>query len=320
MKIKYISYSRAIGMILIVLCHLMSYIGVNFLAQIFNVGIQLFLFISGYLYGNKKIDEYKIWFWNRIKKIMVPYYIFVITIIVLSKNSGGLISDLMFLLNLQGIAFLFDFWTPNLNYSGLTHLWFITVIMICYGFTILLKKRNFTISKKGDFIKFILIGSLVTIILFFFGINIDYIFIYFIGYFYAQYNKEISMKNFSFYSIIVFISLFIRFIGKVYFDGTILYDHIIVGFTMGILAIWIFLLILKIYKQIERFSLLDKVLIFADKLSYYVYIVHYIFLFGMFNVNQYSEHLFVQIILFIILTLLTSTLLRYTESKLKYFI
>ena len=51
-----ISLLRMVAMLSIVSCHIFQYYG-NFLAWWFNVGVQIFLCISGYLYGQKDIGE-----------------------------------------------------------------------------------------------------------------------------------------------------------------------------------------------------------------------------------------------------------------------
>ena len=49
---------RVLGMMLIILCHIIAYYtfvpGSDLLSQVFNVGVQVFLLISGYLYGEKQ--------------------------------------------------------------------------------------------------------------------------------------------------------------------------------------------------------------------------------------------------------------------------
>ena len=51
-----ISLLRFIAMIFIVICHFFQYYNLE-LAWWFNVGVQIFLCISGFLYGNKKITN-----------------------------------------------------------------------------------------------------------------------------------------------------------------------------------------------------------------------------------------------------------------------
>ena len=50
-----ISMARLLAMLGVIICHFMSspMINMGALAFLFNVGVQIFLFISGYLYGKR---------------------------------------------------------------------------------------------------------------------------------------------------------------------------------------------------------------------------------------------------------------------------
>ena len=74
---KAITWIRTIAMFSIVICHYLQAYGSS-LASVFNVGVPIFFCISGYLYGNKNISNWKKWFGARVLKVYVPYLIFVI--------------------------------------------------------------------------------------------------------------------------------------------------------------------------------------------------------------------------------------------------
>lgn len=67
-----IQIARIIAMISIILCHIIKYYtfipGSQFLNVVFNVGVQIFLLISGFLYGQKKINDFHLFFVRRIQK------------------------------------------------------------------------------------------------------------------------------------------------------------------------------------------------------------------------------------------------------------
>ena len=63
-----------IVMLMIITCHVMQYYDF-FLAWWFNVGVQIFLCLSGYLYGWKKIENIIEFYRKRLLKILVPYYL-----------------------------------------------------------------------------------------------------------------------------------------------------------------------------------------------------------------------------------------------------
>ena len=85
-----ISCVRFIAMCFIVVCHMMqrddfasdiygAHIGWAFW---FNIGVQMFLFISGFLYGKKESVDTVSFFKRAFPKILVDYYIFVIVMLI----------------------------------------------------------------------------------------------------------------------------------------------------------------------------------------------------------------------------------------------
>ena len=70
---------RILSMFLIIIgCHLISEFGNDILkkaGQIFNVGVYIFLFISGYLYGDKIIKNKKKWYFKRLKRILIMFFL-----------------------------------------------------------------------------------------------------------------------------------------------------------------------------------------------------------------------------------------------------
>lgn len=52
-----ITWLRALSMISIVICHLAQFYQNN-MSQVFNVGVQIFIIISGFLYGCKTIENW----------------------------------------------------------------------------------------------------------------------------------------------------------------------------------------------------------------------------------------------------------------------
>lgn len=304
---------------MIVLCHVMSYLGYTMLGQFFNVGVPVFLLISGYLYGNKDIKNYKKWYIQRTKKILLPYYIFVIFILVISLNSGGMLTDIIFLLNLRGITFLFDgIIQSDLAYPELTHLWFLTVIMLCYLLVILVKKINIRIDNSKKFVKFISLGIVLVIVTAYLRIRLNYIFIFFIGYFLSQCNFRGSRKSFSILTICMLFGIGIRLIGNHYVDGTILYDFIIVGFTHDMLAIWIFYFIKVSYKYFDRIHMINRLATKAEGLTYYIYITHHVFLHGVLCVDQISSSIPLQLICFLFFTYISAKILKYIEQRILF--
>ena len=156
---------RITSMFMILLCHFCNESGNtvgNALGQFLNVGVFIFFIISGYLFGKRNIDNTKEWYIKRCIRIFIPLWVWTIVVNIIYAVIGmeGEISIkyiVITMLNLQG------FFGTTL---GLSHLWFLSVIMICYLITPILQKlRNQNLKK----ILLILIGLILCSVVISFG-------------------------------------------------------------------------------------------------------------------------------------------------------
>ena len=131
-----ISLARFLATSAIIICHIMQYY--NFvLAWWFNVGVQIFLCMSGFLYGKKEITKPIGFYKKQFVKILLDYYVVVLTVaafqfIFMPEE----ITLLQFAKSILTVGTL----------SGGGHLWYIPYILLCYLITPLLsllaKKLN----------------------------------------------------------------------------------------------------------------------------------------------------------------------------------
>ena len=77
-----ISLARLVATVFIIVCHFMQYYGL-LLAWWFNVGVQIFLCMSGFLYGGRDIKNPIAFYKKQIPKILIDYYIVILTVSVL---------------------------------------------------------------------------------------------------------------------------------------------------------------------------------------------------------------------------------------------
>lgn len=126
-------------MLAIVICHVLD-VYANRQAYVFNIGVQVFLTLSGYLYGKKIIPNWKLWSIGRVKRVYVPMFVFLIVVLpffLFFQRERFLWSAYaLIFLNLQGIPFA----TGGATVQGIRHLWFITAIMFAYLVTPVLQK------------------------------------------------------------------------------------------------------------------------------------------------------------------------------------
>ena len=153
-----ISLIRLIAMSFIILCHLMQYLNCE-RAWWFNVGVQIFLCISGFLYGQKNICELTSFYSRRFKKILIPYYIvFLIYAFFQFVFAHSVFSITNFI---RGIF-------VNSTLQGAGHLWFVPTILMCYIITPLLQQyRGVYVSNRKSFAIFTVLS--IGVVSLFFG-------------------------------------------------------------------------------------------------------------------------------------------------------
>ena len=85
-----ISVVRLIAFCMVVICHICNFYN-NELAYWFNCGVQVFLVISGFLYGQRGIIRWKSFYKRNLPKILMDYYIYLaIMIPIYSKRHNSL--------------------------------------------------------------------------------------------------------------------------------------------------------------------------------------------------------------------------------------
>jgi len=314
-----VSIVRVMGMFFIILCHLAAWLDFpSVVSQLFNVGVPLFLFISGYLYGNKTISHYWSWIKSRFFKICIPSYLFIAFIMVYfsvflnQKISFSCIA--MYLFNLQGLSSL------NLErLKEVEHLWFLTPLMFCYLMTIGIKALEKKKVFSGRKVAAILIAASILVVLFgLMGIRIYYFSTYLFGYFTSRYLKKMSLKTFVIFTATMILFMGLRIGFKRIMDGTNFYDCVIVSFAHQVLAIWIFSVVYFANQVNSKLvsKIADSFLCgFIDKISYFVYITHYMFLEETFDIAKITNNLYLNLSLFFVLTFLSALLLQFICAK-----
>ena len=122
-----ISMIRVLAMSLIIACHFAQANGYT-IAFLLNVGVQIFFFISGFLCGKIEVMQPTAFYRKRLLRVYVPYILVVAVVLLIQGLKGtwqfNVRDVLIYLLNLQGFI--------STTVDGLNHLWFLSVLMICY--------------------------------------------------------------------------------------------------------------------------------------------------------------------------------------------
>lgn len=148
------NYNYTIGFIRILACALIVWIHTSeFMLDgrfnklhFANIGVQIFFFMSGYLYSNKTIPSTGKWLKRNCLKIAKPYWLFLAVIIplimLLDANRLSAVKVIATFIGVQGFF-------PDFIIEGIGHLWFISYILLCYLLTPLLKKITHNLFGGG---------------------------------------------------------------------------------------------------------------------------------------------------------------------------
>lgn len=305
-----ISVIRLLACIMIISCHILQYYG-NELAWWLNVGVQIFLLISAFLYGQKEVSNPLSFYKKNFIKILVDYYLFLLFVIPFYLYFTELtITIKMWLKLICGFPILL----------GLNHLWYISTILFCY---LLIPLLFYFTKQKYKYIYFIVLMFVVQIlcslhILPFTGAWINcFIIGYILGGFYKNFGKSVIIKILN---LSLPIALMLN-ISKIYLKYFIDIDitrpiNLFYQYAHVFLAIFMFSLLLLLLQKVNFGSLMKNFLNFTDKITYDIYITHHIFILGSFSLLVFGK---IYIIVIILLTIVSSFglfyLSRYVKDK-----
>ncbi len=311
-----ISLIRLISLLMIITCHIMQWLGLE-LAWWFNIGVQIFLCISGWLYGQRDVSEITIFYNRRFKKILLPYFIVFI--------SCGIIQFLFVRSVFKSTIFIKGLFI-NATLTGGEHLWFISTILLCYILTPLLQAyRNKYVKDQKNLLLFF-VGAVIIIYIFFGAFNELYnpawINCYIIGYLLGvndnrnYINVKILIALIGIITIMcngiqIYCSYIIyrNFQGYQYFCN---YNHVTLG-------VFLFLTMKVLFDRMNLVKL-DKILTITDLYSYEIYLVHQFIILGPFSLMAFTEILPINILIIFVGVIVLAWILKNMEEVVEYVI
>ncbi len=311
-----ISLIRMVAMSFIIICHIFQTYD-NELAWWFNVGVQIFLIISGYLYCSKNYSigsPLKI-LKKQFKKILIPYYLWIAIVILIyiflspeTLSVNRIVSSL--------------FCSGTLVGQG--HLWYIPYILFCYIITPYLfwiKSKIRNTNLKNSILTWLVILAFLLVISTFYKsyFKPDIISCYILGYAIADLFDRFENIKKKTTLIILFISIIfntikicLQYIYNFELDGIFniafsyfkSYSHVILGLS-------IFLTLLYLCKGIRYY----KILSLSDKISYEIYLVHALFILSPLNLLFLTNIVWINILVSVLCTMISGIFLNYISSK-----
>ena len=305
-----ISLIRGFAMCMIVTCHICQYYDLA-AAWWFNVGVQIFL--SGYLYANKRITDRFSFYRKRLRKILVEYWVFVLP------------TSLLFWVlapQIMNPIKMMDLFTAHGTVDGLGHLWYIPYILLCYVLTPLFQDLFDFIDKTRGYKYFVwlVIIFIITHLLFeLFAsyFNPAWINAYILGMALGRIGKrqDIILKKYR--SLIVILT------------GILFMFHISLKAGIEIEGLWkIIEVLLRDYEHVFLGAFLfvgmrgilssmcvggvflNRLCSFIDEYSYDIYLTHHPFILGPFSFMTVTGSKVCNIFLVLCLTLICAIYLR----------
>ncbi len=332
-----LSLIRFIAMFMVIFCHIFEQIGyggysikVGILGNFLAVGVQIFLILSGYLYGCKKDlfekDTSRIKFISKnFKKILIDYYVYVIFVIIpiyYFRNPGTIT-----------IGSAFSLLTFSNTFHGVNHLWFIPYIIFCYILTPLFYDlRNYLKQKSKDSkIKYVLYVIIWMILIEIFGYAFRSYFAanrincYFIGFFLLPLLKEkiqnsklvskisLSIVNAILLFGVIYFWYILRYNIKPNIEGILLINLVNLGINYSCFfqALTLFYFYYLIGKLLTKYKIIKRILDFSDKYSFDIYICHMIYVKGTFNMMLLTSSYKVNILLAVLSSIISGIILNY---------
>lgn len=289
-----ISLLRMIATLCIIICHLMQCLSME-LAWWFNVAVEVFIVMSGFLYGQKGIIDNSLQFYRKnILKILVDYYVVIIPVLLIY----ALVSPQM-LTPVLAIKVLLTLDTV----SGGEHLWYVLYCILFYLATPLISRYFEKYRNRHIVLYFLLLSVSVVLITegFFPNSHPARILCYPLGYFLGVISTMDNRRLYKYTSVVIVLLMVLLNSLLIVFDyvlnpelSSILntphpnlynYGHAALGAALFIILKEIFSGIFhKGYPQA-----LKKLCRISDKYSYDIYLVHWFVIVGYFLLKQSTE-------------------------------
>jgi peptidoglycan/LPS O-acetylase OafA/YrhL len=327
-----LSLIRFVSTVLILSCHTCEWIGftlgksnsLGILGNYCSVGVQVFLILSGYLYGARSglfdVESRQAFIFGNFKKILLVYYVYVILIII----------PVYYLLQ-PGTIGIYSIWnllTCSGTIWGVHHLWFIPYILTCYIITPLLYDFKLLVLKKNwHLFHFMCILVVVMLLVEIIGRAFGSYFIgawincYIFGFFLPNMASQLKKKGQYWVAVALAVlstfgnlyTLYVRYQLLPDYQSGLKYElcTYFINYSRVLFALTIFCVLLLIGKLlINKSNIIQRILDFSDKYSYDIYIVHMIYVKGILSLLDFTNSYIFNVILMLITTIVSAYILN----------
>ena len=311
-----ISFVRMLAMMFIVICHVMQSYDVE-LAWWFNIGVQIFLCISGYLYGRKRILDILVFYRKNFVKILIDYEIVVFAAVAATV----LFTDTVITVEEIAEAVL----TVS-TIAGGAHLWFIPTILMCYLLTPLYE-RIFSRAEQSH--KLLVPAAVLLFVMnelvfrqMFSYFNAAWINCYLIGFALRRFQQYRFWYTGSAWlltltgAVCISIQASVRYLQLItltdawrpFYYPVCDYGHVFLGVAL-------FCSGRVLLRPFCNINLIQRILRLSDRYSYQIYLTHHFFILGPLSLMALTANSYVNVVLILLLTVLTAVLLQKISAK-----
>lgn len=273
-------WMRVLAALMVFFCHVFQsdYIPIPILGQSLNSAVPIFFIMSGILLskGRTAPESPCRWLLHRYIRLLIPYWLcFSLVLSVSFFITNGEFPHLA-AWNIIPIAGLTERYI-----DGGGHLWYITHILICYLYALLLYGINAHCRKwRLDAVILLIVGYILLLFTFqlfspgILCVLLASIFSFSIGFFFSDHLFRCCRKL----TILLPVSLVLRLGGKYLFDDSPLYTSFLAIISQQMLGLSIFALVaslcLAIYKRGKIVVSLPKNIHYFETISYEFYLTH----------------------------------------------
>mgnify|MGYP004459918067 FL=1 len=311
---------RICGAFFIFLCHACSESGSSIgvaLGQVFNVGVPIFFILSGYLHGQRTAPTSKLrWYLKKLKRLLMPLYIFVVILAVLYRVVGLPIDMSCWWQTIVPICGLTQIYIP-----GCGQLWFLTHLLVCYLITPVLqgcdrlKRRGIALMALTWFAFCMVLAYTVPPI---WCTLLNSILSYTIGFYALPYllNRK---RSYSLLIGIAVLSCCCRLTFRHFFDETPFYNSVATELCALVLALSVIVFLFQVGELFETTASSSVKLCVAalGKRTYGFYLVHYIFLTGPLKMQNFQSAFLNMAVAFLLSSVLSEFVFQVEKMILK---
>lgn len=309
-------YLRVISTLMIVMCHI-CYTNPElfFLGTYLSTYVEVFFIMSALLLGFKYSKIVLTWdnfLKKRISRLITSYYPYLFFLFLGIYFAQGEITSVRIIL--AHITFV-NWFTRSFEYSY-GHLWFLSMVMLCYAYILIISKINIKINRNTFGVLIVVFVILLEYFCFKLNINpriittlVLFSFFFFKGTIFLSFCKKIKMIwYFPVYLTLNILALYILYI----FNGLIDYK-LFASILSSIIAFSNVMFLMNILKYAPR----NNVVEFFSIISFEIYLVHHPLILGKYAIiNYFSRYTIVNITVTILIIFILSSILYYVSKKL----